>query len=81
MSGRIESGSLQQGDNLLVLPANEYATVRGGSLLVCRLKALHYITGLMINEDTVPWAVAGDHIVITLQGIDITKMKYVCITM
>ncbi|XP_065892580.1 HBS1-like protein [Dysidea avara] len=59
VSGRIESGSLQQGDNLLVLPANEYATVRG----------------LMINEDTVPWAVAGDHIVITLQGIDITKMN------
>lgn len=32
MSGRIESGSLQQGDSLLVLPANEYATVRGESL-------------------------------------------------
>jgi len=33
----------------------------------------------MINEDMVPWAVAGDQIIITLQGIDITKMKYACI--
>lgn len=29
VSGRIESGFLQQGDNVLVLPANECATVKG----------------------------------------------------
>ena len=29
VSGRIESGYLQQGDNVLVLPANEHASVKG----------------------------------------------------
>ena len=60
-----------------MLPANEYASVRGGSLLVCRPRDVHCVTGLVINEEPVPWAVAGDQIIATLQGIDITKMKYV----
>jgi len=47
--------------------------------MMCTLQTVHRNTGLTINEDAVPWAVAGDQIVVTLQGIDITKMKYVCI--
>jgi len=30
---------------------------------------------LLINDDSVSWAVAGDQIIITLQGIDIAKIK------
>ena len=44
----------------------------------CHVKGFMYTTlclALLINEDTVAWAVAGDQIIITLQGMDITKIK------
>lgn len=59
VSGRIESGYLQQGDNVLVLPANEHASVKA----------------LLVNDGSVTWAVAGDQIIVTLQGMDITKIN------
>ena len=34
VSARIESGFLQQGDNILVLPANENASVKGAWKIV-----------------------------------------------
>ena len=39
VSARIESGFLQQGDNVLVLPANEYASVKGA----CKTVAIMFI--------------------------------------
>ena len=32
-------------------------------------------SALSINENLVSWAVAGDQIIITLQGMDIAKIK------
>lgn len=39
VSARIESGFLQQGDNILVLPANETASVKG----VCKIVAIMFV--------------------------------------
>ncbi|KAI1341208.1 P-loop containing nucleoside triphosphate hydrolase protein [Xylariaceae sp. FL0016] len=54
VSGRIDAGSLQAGDALLVQPSGEKA----------------YVKSLELDSEPVDWAVAGQNVVIHLSNID-----------
>ncbi|KAI0391923.1 P-loop containing nucleoside triphosphate hydrolase protein [Xylariaceae sp. FL0594] len=54
VSGRIDAGSLQTGDALLVQPSGEKA----------------YVKSLELDSEPVDWAVAGQNVVIHLSNID-----------
>ncbi|KAI5866182.1 P-loop containing nucleoside triphosphate hydrolase protein [Durotheca rogersii] len=54
VSGRIDSGSLQAGDALLVQPSGEKA----------------YVKSLELDHQPVDWAVAGQNVIIHLSNID-----------
>ncbi|KAI1848917.1 hypothetical protein JX265_001248 [Neoarthrinium moseri] len=54
ISGRIDAGSLQAGDALLVQPSGEKA----------------YVKSLELDSEAVDWAVAGQNVVIHLSNID-----------
>lgn len=54
VSGRIDAGSLQAGDALLVQPSGEKA----------------YVKSLELDQEPVDWAVAGQNVVIHLSNID-----------
>jgi elongation factor 1 alpha-like protein len=54
VSGRIDAGSLQMGDAVLVQPSGEKA----------------YIKSLQLDEEPVEWAVAGQNVVLHLSNID-----------
>ncbi|KAI0839875.1 hypothetical protein F5Y06DRAFT_264922 [Hypoxylon sp. FL0890] len=54
VSGRIDAGSLQAGDALLVQPSGEKA----------------YVKSLELDQEPVEWAVAGQNVVIHLSNID-----------
>lgn len=59
VSGRIESGTVQVGEGLLVLPVNEIAIVKA----------------LEVSEASVKWAAAGDNVLMSLTGIDMLAIK------
>ena len=54
ITGRIDAGSLQTGDALLVQPSGEKA----------------YVKALEVDQETAEWAVAGQNVVIHLSNID-----------
>ncbi|KAL3475608.1 P-loop containing nucleoside triphosphate hydrolase protein [Aspergillus californicus] len=54
ISGRIDSGSLQIGDQILTMPSGETAAVRS----------------LEVDEEPSEWAVAGQNVVLNLANID-----------
>ena len=54
IAGRIDAGSLQMGDALMVQPSGEKA----------------YIKSLQLDQEPVGWAVAGQNVVIHLSNID-----------
>lgn len=54
ISGRVDAGSLQMGDALLVQPSGEKA----------------YVKSLEVDDEPADWAVAGQNIVIHLSNID-----------
>ncbi|KAI0101927.1 hypothetical protein F4776DRAFT_648948, partial [Hypoxylon sp. NC0597] len=54
VSGRIDAGSLQTGDALLVQPSGEKA----------------YVKSLELDQEPVEWAVAGQNVIIHLSNID-----------
>ncbi|KAK3316110.1 P-loop containing nucleoside triphosphate hydrolase protein [Apodospora peruviana] len=57
--GRIDSGSLQMGDPLLVQPSGEKA----------------YIKSLLVDEEPADWAVAGHSVVVHLSNIDAIHVR------
>lgn len=54
ISGRIDSGFLQEGDQLLTIPNREMVTAKT----------------ILIHDDPRPWAVAGHNVTIQLTGFD-----------
>ncbi|KAL5457135.1 hypothetical protein EMCRGX_G034375 [Ephydatia muelleri] len=59
VAARIECGHLKVGDIIVVLPAGEEAVVKS----------------LMVSDELRTWAVAGEQVVISVQGVDITKLN------
>lgn len=58
VTGRIVTGSVQPGDRLLVLPSGDSVTVKG----------------LAINDVSYPCAFAGDHVTVTITGMDMNNI-------
>lgn len=59
VSGRIDSGSLQVGDQLIAMPSGEKA----------------YIKGLEVDQEPSTWAVAGQNVTLHLTDIDPIHIK------
>ncbi|XP_041043430.1 HBS1-like protein isoform X3 [Carcharodon carcharias] len=63
VTGKIEAGYVQTGDRLLVMPPNETCTVKG----------------IALHDEPLDWAAAGDHVTLTVTGVDIIKVNVGCI--
>lgn len=59
VSGRLESGSLQVGDKILAMPANETATIKS----------------VEVDAEPTDWAVAGQNIILHLTDIEQKYLK------
>ena len=59
ISGRLESGSLQVGDRIVVMPANETATIKG----------------IEVDSEPTDWAVAGQNVILHLLDIEQKYLK------
>ncbi|KAK5603856.1 HBS1-like protein [Crenichthys baileyi] len=63
VTGKIESGYIQTGDKILAMPPNETCTVKG----------------ITLHNEALDWAVAGDHVSLTVTGMDIIKINVGCV--
>ncbi|XP_068255605.1 HBS1-like protein isoform X2 [Nyctibius grandis] len=63
VTGKIESGYIQVGERLLAMPPNETCTAKG----------------ITLHDEPVDWAAAGDHVSLTLTGMDIIKINVGCV--
>ncbi|XP_056588609.1 HBS1-like protein isoform X2 [Triplophysa dalaica] len=63
VTGKIEAGFVQTGDKMLAMPPNETCTVKG----------------ITLHDEALDWAAAGDHVSLTVTGIDIIKINIGCI--
>jgi elongation factor 1 alpha-like protein len=59
ISGRIDTGSLQMGDQILTMPSGETATIRS----------------LEVDEEPSDWAVAGQNVVLNIANIDPVHLR------
>ncbi|KAL2044964.1 hypothetical protein N7G274_002739 [Stereocaulon virgatum] len=59
VSGRLEAGSIQIGDTILVMPAKEAGAIKG----------------IEVDSEPSEWAVAGQNIILHLAGIDAKYLK------
>ncbi|XP_076025590.1 HBS1-like protein isoform X1 [Genypterus blacodes] len=59
VTGKIEAGYIQTGDRILAMPPNETCTVKG----------------ITLHDEALDWAAAGDHVNLTVTGMDIIKMN------
>ncbi|KXS14373.1 hypothetical protein M427DRAFT_99579 [Gonapodya prolifera JEL478] len=59
VTGRILSGHVQVGQPVLGMPNTAHATVKS----------------IQIGEETVDWAAAGDNVVLSLSGVDLTQLS------
>ncbi|XP_051961097.1 HBS1-like protein [Xyrauchen texanus] len=62
VTGKIEAGFIQTGDKALVMPPNETCTVKG----------------ITLHDEALDWAAAGDHVSLTVTGMDIIKINVGC---
>uniref|UniRef100_A0A8C6UAL4 HBS1-like protein n=1 Tax=Neogobius melanostomus TaxID=47308 RepID=A0A8C6UAL4_9GOBI len=63
VTGKIEAGYVQTGDRILAMPPNETCTVKG----------------ITLHNEALDWAAAGDHVSLTLTGMDIIRMNVGCV--
>ncbi|XP_053300691.1 HBS1-like protein isoform X1 [Pleuronectes platessa] len=63
VTGKIEAGYVQTGDRILAMPPNETCTVKG----------------ITLHDEPLDWAAAGDHVSLTVTGMDIIKMNVGCV--
>ncbi|KAJ0026926.1 hypothetical protein NQD34_017926 [Periophthalmus magnuspinnatus] len=63
ITGKIEAGYVQTGDRILAMPPNETCTVKG----------------ITLHDEPLDWAAAGDHVSLTLTGMDIIKINVGCV--
>uniref|UniRef100_A0A8C6VZU7 HBS1-like protein n=1 Tax=Nothobranchius furzeri TaxID=105023 RepID=A0A8C6VZU7_NOTFU len=63
VTGKIEAGYIQTGDRILAMPPNETCTVKG----------------ITLHDEALDWAVAGDHVSLTVTGMDIIKINVGCV--
>ncbi|XP_054875984.1 HBS1-like protein isoform X1 [Poeciliopsis prolifica] len=63
VTGKIEAGFIQTGDKMLAMPPNETCTVKG----------------ITLHDEALDWAVAGDHVSLTVTGMDIIKINVGCV--
>ncbi|XP_019947315.1 HBS1-like protein isoform X1 [Paralichthys olivaceus] len=63
VTGKIEAGCIQTGDRILAMPPNETCTVKG----------------ITLHDEALDWAAAGDHVSLTVTGMDIIKMNVGCV--
>ncbi|KAI8098828.1 P-loop containing nucleoside triphosphate hydrolase protein [Halteromyces radiatus] len=63
VAGSIDSGSLQVGEQVMVVPGNEIGIVKN----------------LQVNDETTNWGAAGDSILMTLSGLDILNLSTGCV--
>ncbi|XP_077442752.1 HBS1-like protein [Stigmatopora argus] len=63
VTGKIEAGYIQTGEKLLAMPPNE----------TCHVK------GIALHEQPLDWAAAGDHVSLTVTGMDIIKINVGCV--
>ena len=76
VDGRIESGTLKIGDQVCSRPGNDYGLVKGNSLALSTFKSLLYALDIQLDSESVDWSMVGDHVQVTLTGIDIQKLRY-----
>ncbi|XP_034017842.1 HBS1-like protein isoform X1 [Thalassophryne amazonica] len=63
VTGKIEAGYVQTADKLLAMPPNETCTVKG----------------ITLHDEAVDWAAAGNHVSLTVTGMDIIKINVGCV--
>ncbi|KAK1170781.1 hypothetical protein AOXY_G7712 [Acipenser oxyrinchus oxyrinchus] len=63
VTGKIEAGYVQTGDRILAMPPNE----------TCTIKAI------TLHDEPIDWAAAGDHVSLTVTGMDIIKINVGCV--
>nr|XP_057912691.1 HBS1-like protein isoform X2 [Doryrhamphus excisus] len=63
VTGKIEAGYIQTGDKLLAMPPNETCLVKG----------------ITLHDAPLDWAAAGDHVSLTVTGMDIIKINVGCV--
>ncbi|XP_072558952.1 HBS1-like protein isoform X3 [Paramormyrops kingsleyae] len=63
VTGKVEAGYVQAGDRVLVMPPNETCTIKG----------------IALHEEPIEWAAAGDHVSLTVTGMDIIKINVGCV--
>lgn len=63
VTGKIEAGYIQTGDKALAMPPNETCTVKG----------------ITLHDEAMDWAAAGDHVSLTVTGMDIIKINIGCV--
>ncbi|KAI7901247.1 P-loop containing nucleoside triphosphate hydrolase protein [Cokeromyces recurvatus] len=62
VAGNIESGHVQVGEQIMIVPSNE----------------LGYVKTMQVNDKPASWAVAGDSVLMTLVNLDIMNLSNGC---
>lgn len=76
IAGRLESGMIQSGDKLLLLPLNEVITAKSNHVLKVNYEILcltfsTIFQAIVMNENPVGSCFAGDQVVLTVSGSDL----------